>query len=260
MQGLYLSNNDLTGGVPAWLNMMSDITDLWLTGNNLSGAMPNLSGMTSLEKLKVNGNSVSGLDAAMLPGSLRWLVAGETDTGATAPDLSSLMNLTTLWLNKNGLTGQIPVASIPTSVTALNLRDNSLNGTIPDMSGLDNLRYLYLNSNSLSGDIPGTMGDMDSIERIWLHMNDLTGIGAGLSSAADTLTHLFLAGNDFAEGTCLPEGIAGVTNNDFDDASLAACGDGRQAEQTQTAAAAPNTAAADRSRHTGESRYPVGEG
>ena len=223
LQGLYLSNNDLTGSVPAWLNMMSDITDLWLTGNNLAGAMPNLSGMTSLEKLKVNGNSVSGLDAAMLPGSLRWLVAGETDTGATAPDLSSLMNLTTLWLNKNGLTGQIPVASIPASVTALNLRDNSLSGTIPDMSGLDNLRYLYLNSNSLSGDIPGTMGDMDSIERIWLHMNDLTGIGAGLSSAADTLTHLFLAGNDFDADDCLPEGIAGVTNNDFDDADLAAC-------------------------------------
>ena len=223
LQGLYLSNNDLTGSVPAWLNMMSDITDLWLTGNNLAGAMPNLSGMTSLDKLKVNGNSVSGLDAAMLPGSLRWLVAGETDTGATAPDLSSLMNLTTLWLNKNGLTGQIPVASIPASVTALNLRDNSLSGTIPDMSGLDNLRYLYLNSNSLSGDIPGTMGDMDSIERIWLHMNDLTGIGAGLSSAADTLTHLYLDGNDFAEGTCLPEGIAGVTNNDFAAAGLEAC-------------------------------------
>ena len=226
LQELYLSNNELMGSVPAWLNMMSDMTELWLTGNNLAGAMPDLSGMASLDKLKVNGNSVSGLDAAMLPGGLRWLIAGETDMGETAPDLSSLMNITTLWMNKNGLEGQIPVASIPSSVSVLNLRDNSLSGAIPDMSGLDNLRYLYLNSNSLSGDIPGTMGDMASIERIWLHENDLTGISAGLDNASDTLTHLELRGNDFAEGTCLPGDLAMVENNDFEMAGLAACGDG----------------------------------
>ena len=226
LQELYLSNNELEGSVPAWLNMMSDMTELWLTGNSLSGAMPDLSDMTSLERLKVNGNSVSGLDAAMLPGGLRWLIAGETDMGATAPDLSSLMNITTLWMNKNGLEGQIPVASIPTSVSVLNLRDNSLSGTIPDMSGLDNLQYLYLNSNSLSGEIPGTMGDMASIERIWLHENDLMGISAGLDNASDTLTHLELRGNDFAEGTCLPGDLAMVENNDFEMAGLAACGDG----------------------------------
>ena len=220
---LYLTNNDLTGGVPGWLNGMTDMTQLWLTGNMLSGAMPDLSGMTSLEILKVNGNAVSGLDAAMLPNSLRWLIAGQTDVGATAPDLSSLTNLTTLWLNETGLTGQIPVASLPASLTSLNLKDNMLSGTIPDMSGLDNLRLLRLHRNQLSGDIPGTMGDMESIERIWLHENELTGIAAGLANAADTLTHLYLDGNSFAEGTCLAGGLADVANNDFEAAGLEAC-------------------------------------
>ena len=220
---LFLPGNDLTGEVPAWLNTMTDMTELWLWGNNLSGAMPDLSGMTSLDKLKLNGNSdLTGIDAAMLPSSLKWLIAGQTDVGATAPDLSGT-SLTTLWLNETGLSGAIPVASIPTSVTSLNLKDNSLSGDIPDMSGLDNLRYLRLHRNELSGDIPGTLGDMASIERIWLYDNGLTGIAAGLANAADTLTHLYLNGNSFAEGTCLPGDLADVANNDFEAAGLEAC-------------------------------------
>ena len=223
---LILPSNELTGSVPAWLNTMTDMTELWLWGNQLTGALPDLSGMTSLEILKLNGNMVSGFDAAMLPGGLRWLVAGETDMGSTAPDLSSLMSLTTLWMNENGLTGAVPVSNIPASVTSLNLKGNMLSGTIPDMSSLTNLEYLRLHRNELSGDIPGTLGDLDSIARIWLYENDLTGISAGLANAADTLTHLYLNGNSFAEGTCLRGGLDMVANNDFEDAGLAACGDG----------------------------------
>ena len=191
----------LSGDVPAWLNTMTDMTELWLWGNMLSGALPDLSGMTSLDRLKLNGNTaLTGIDAAMLPSGLRWLVAGETDVGATAPDLSDMMSLTTLWLNDTGLEGAIPIASIPTSVTSLNLKDNSLSGTIPDMSGLDNLRYLYLHRNDLSGDIPGTMGDMDSLERLWLHENEPDGhLGGPSPTRTDTLTHLYLDGNNFAE-------------------------------------------------------------
>ena len=241
LQELYLTNNvrwnrdedgerisrvegtGLSGGVPAWLNTMTDLRELWLWGNNLSGTLPDLSRMSSLDKLKLNGNTgLTGFSAAKLPSGLRWLIAGETDVGATAPDLGGMTSMTTLWLNKTGLSGAIPVASIPTSVTNLNLKDNSLR-TIPDMSGLDNLRYLYLHRNDLGGEIPGTLGDMASIERIWLHQNELTGISAGFANAADTLTHLYLDGNPFAGGTCLPGDLENVENNDFAAAGLAAC-------------------------------------
>ena len=231
LEELYLNNNydedvadsGLTGEVPAWLNGMTDVRELWLWGNQLTGAMPNLSGMTSLERLKLNGNMVSGFQADMLPSGLRWLIIGETAMSATAPDLSGMTSLTTLWMNGNGLTGAIPVGSIPSSVTSLNLKGNSLSGTIPDMSGLDNLQYLRLHRNELSGDIPGTLGDLDSIERIWVYDNDLTGIAAGFANAADTLTHLYLDGNNFAADTCLPGGLEDVANNDFEMAGLAAC-------------------------------------
>ena len=241
LQELYLTNNvrwnrdedderisrvqgtGLSGGVPAWLNNMTDLRELWLWGNNLEGTMPDLSRMRSLDKLKLSGNTgLTGFSGAKLPSGLRWLVASETDVGATAPDLSGMTSMTTLWLNKTGLSGAIPVASIPTSVSNLNLKDNSLR-TIPDMSGLDNLRYLYLHRNDLGGEIPGTLGDMESIERIWLHENELTGIADGFRNAADTLTHLYLDGNNFDAGTCLPGDLADVLNNDFAAAGLAAC-------------------------------------
>ena len=220
---LYLPGNELTGSVPAWLNTMTDMTELWLWGNDLSGTLPDLSGMTSLNKLKLNGNTaLTGIDAAKLPSSLRWLIIGQTDIGANAPDLSGT-SLTTLWMNETGLSGAIPVGGIPTSVTSLNLKDNSLSGAIPDMSGLNNLRYLRLHRNDLSGDIPGTMGDLESLERLWIYENELTGIAAGFGNAVDTLTHLYLDGNSFAEGTCLPGGLAMVENNDFEMAGLEAC-------------------------------------
>ena len=241
LQELYLTNNvrwnrdadgerisrvqgtGLSGGVPAWLNTMTDLRELWLWGNNLEGTMPDLSRMRSLDKLKLSGNTgLTGFSGAKLPSGLRWLVASETDVGATAPDLSGMTSMTTLWLNKTGLSGAIPVASIPTSVSNLNLKDNSLR-TIPDMSGLDNLRYLYLHRNDLRGVIPGTLGDMESIERIWLHENELTGIADGFRNASDTLTHLYLNGNNFDAGTCLPGDLEDVLNNDFAAAGLAAC-------------------------------------
>ena len=242
LQELYLTNNvrwnrdedgerisrvqgtGLSGGVPAWLNTMTDLRELWLWGNNLEGTMPDLSRMRSLDKLKLSGNTgLTGFSGAKLPSGLRWLVASETDVGAAAPDLSGMTSMTTLWLNKTGLSGAIPVASIPTSVSNLNLKDNSLR-TIPDMSDLDNLRYLYLHRNDLGGEIPGTLGDMASIERIWLHENELTGIADGFRNASDTLTHLYLNGNSFDPGTCLPGDLkTSVANNDFDAAGLAAC-------------------------------------
>ena len=218
-----VTGTGLSGSVPAWLNTMTNLRELWLWGNNLTGTLPDLSRMRSLDKLKLNGNDVSGIEAAKLPSGLRWLIISETAIGSTAPDLSSLTNVTTLWMSRNGLTGRVPVASIPTSVTSLNLKGNSLSGTIPDMSSLANLRYLRLHRNNLSGEIPGTLGDLPRIERLWMYENQLTGIADGLADAADTLTHLELRNNRFTADTCLPGNLANVANNDFDRAGLAAC-------------------------------------
>ena len=232
LEQLYLANNydenvagsGLTGGVPAWLNDMTDMKDLWLWGNMLTGTIPDLSGMTSLEKLKLAGNNLTGgiPEASRLPANLTWLILQENQLGGTIPRLSGLTSLRTLWLHTNGLTGDASSLGTVTTLTNVNLRDNNLSG-IGDLSDLDSLQILYLQGNQLTM-IPSTLGDLDSLRRLWLHENLLTGIDEGLENAADTLTHLYLKDNPFGEDACLPGDLeTSVANNDFAEAGLEAC-------------------------------------
>ena len=225
LEKLYLSNNRLTGNVPAWLNGMTGMTDLWLRNNRLTGPIPDLSGMISLEEAKLQENMLEGgvPDGTMLPPNARTLLLQQNQLGGPIPDLTGL-NVRTLWLHSNGLTGEIPVANLPSSLTSLELRNNRLTGEIPDLTALQNLRYLRLHQNRLSGTIPGTLGDLERLSKLRLDGNQLTRIDAGLADAADTLVDLFLNGNPFETGTCLPGDLAtSVANNDFAAAGLSAC-------------------------------------
>ena len=228
LEGLYLSNNDLSGRIPASLGDMASVKELWLWGNQLSGTLPDMSGMTSLQIAKLSGNMLTGgvPDGTMLPPNARTLLLQQNQFGGTIPDLTAL-NVRTLWLHSNGLTGEIPVENLPSSLTSLELRNNMLSGEIPDLTSLENLQYLRLHNNRLTGTIPGTLGDLERLERLALNDNQLTGIDEGLKNADDTLTHLYLNNNSFAEGTCLPGDLATrVANNDFADTGLSGCPSG----------------------------------
>ncbi len=229
LEELYLSKNGLTGSIPASLGDMASVKELWLWGNQLSGTLPDMSGMTSLQIAKLSGNMLTGgvPDGTMLPPNARTLLLQQNQFGGTIPDLTAL-NVRTLWLHSNGLTGEIPVSHLPSSLTSLELRNNMLSGEIPDLTSLENLQYLRLHNNRLTGTIPGTLGDLDRLSKLRLDGNLLTGIDAGLVGAADTLVDLFLDGNPFASDTCLPEDlVTSVANNDFAAAGLSACpGDG----------------------------------
>ena len=249
LQELYLPNNadynadgskvqgsGLTGGIPTWLNGMTNMRELWLWGNSLTGLIPDLSGMTSLDKLKLANNNLTGgvPEASELPTNMTWLIIDRNPLGGEIPDLSSLSRLRLLWLHSNELTGSLPAGDMfPASLDDLNLRDNMLTGEISDLSLLDNLTRLRLHNNSLSGEVPATLGGLDSLKYLWLHNEDatktdkgnnmLTSIAAGVGGLGDTLIVIALNGNPWDGDACVPAGLANVAKNDYTAAGVEVC-------------------------------------
>ncbi|MDQ0361134.1 toxin Cry1Ac domain D-VI-related protein [Breznakia pachnodae] len=86
-------------------------------------------------------------------------------------------NLSSLYLDKNQFTGEIPSGlGSMSGLTVLNLSENHLSGSIPsDIGQLSNLQSLHLHTNNLSGSIPTTFGNLGSLEQLAISFNQLTG-------------------------------------------------------------------------------------
>ena len=272
LQELYLANNvrwnrdangervsrvtgtGLTGVVPVWLNRMTNMTVLWLWGNNLDGFIPNLDGMTRIRELKLQSNALRGdVPAAFANmGSLERLYLHDNALSGPIPAaFGRHTTLLRLWLDRNQLTGTIPAAlGNMTNLRTLNLRDNRLTGPIPrelgnlrnlqqlrlhnnrltgsiptELSRLSNLTQLWVSNNQLSGPIPRELGGMSRLQQLNLHTNSLSGdIPPELGALSDTLTRLRIGGVDGNRGNsgltgCVPASLRGAT--DRDDLALA---------------------------------------
>uniref|UniRef100_A0A0D9VQE5 Malectin-like domain-containing protein n=1 Tax=Leersia perrieri TaxID=77586 RepID=A0A0D9VQE5_9ORYZ len=84
---LDLKNHGLSGSLPDSIGNLTGMKTIYLSGNKLTGSIPDLSGMRILTALHLDGNQLSG---------------------AINPSLGKLANLKELYLNNNNLTGPIP--------------------------------------------------------------------------------------------------------------------------------------------------------
>ena len=212
---LNLGSRQLTGTLPAALNSLTGLQDLWLHSNRLSGSIPTLSSLTSLQSLLLAANRLSGeipslssltnlsnlqLTANRLSGEIPSL-SGLTNlaslqlhdnrlTGFTETILSNLPILTNLSLNDNELSGSMDASVFPTSLTFLHLHRNQLTGSIPNLSSLAGLTTLALSDNQLTGTINASHFPA-SLTGLYLHRNQLTGSIPNLSSLASLSILMF---------------------------------------------------------------------
>ena len=251
VNGLYLTNNNLSGEIPTALANLANLEEVYLTGNQLTGEIPaELGSLANLEVLYLVRNQLTGEIPAEL-GTLAKLellslwhnqIAGEIPT-----ELSSLDNLEELYLYNNRLTGEIPVelarlsklrglslhnnqltGEIPsefgdlTNLQRLNLSQNQLTGEIPMVLGnLANMERLYLSQNQLTGTIPEELGNLTNLERLYLNDNLLTGQIPSQLGGLSNLERLYLSGNQFTG--CVPAGLRDVPQNDFVQLNLPFC-------------------------------------
>ena len=251
VNGLYLTNNNLSGDIPAALANLASLEHVYLTGNQLTGEIPGeLGGLANLEVLYLVRNQLTGEIPAEL-GTLAKLellsLWHNQLTGEIPTELSSLDNLEELYLYNNRLTGEIPVelarlsklrglslhnnqltGEIPsefgdlTNLQRLNLSQNQLTGEIPVVLGnLANMERLYLSQNQLTGTIPEELGNLTNLERLYLNDNQLTGQIPSQLGSLSNLERLHISGNQLTG--CVPAGLRDVPRNDFDQLNLPFC-------------------------------------
>ncbi|KAM0902877.1 hypothetical protein ACQ4PT_019123 [Festuca glaucescens] len=112
------ANNLLSGEIPWDLTGISQVTELDLSGNQITGSIPMTIGVLKLNTLNLSGNQISG----------------------TIPAAFGFMSvLTILDLSSNALSGEIPKDINKLRLNFLNLSMNNLTGEIP--TSLQNEAY-----------------------------------------------------------------------------------------------------------------------
>lgn len=189
---LDLSGNNLTGSIPTELEDLSNMQVLFLHTNQLSGSIPSqLGSLMNLEYLYLLYNNL---------------------TGSIPSELGNLSNLEYLSLGFNNLTGNIPteLGSLPI-LLGLGLYSNQLTGNIPtELGSLLTLEWLRLESNQLSGNIPTELGNLSSLFMLRLESNQLNGKIPTQLGGLSALETLRLSGNQLCGN--IPTSLASLPN------------------------------------------------
>ena len=161
VRDIFLSDNNLSGQLPARLGDLAGLKFLILDGNALSGSIPpELGQLHLLWSLDLGGNRLTGRIPAGLGDFSRliYLTLGRNELEGPIPtELANVATLINLRLQQNRLTGPIPdeFGKLPDLVT-LNLSGNDLSGALPpELGTLKYMTFLLVSSNpKLAGVLP----------------------------------------------------------------------------------------------------------
>uniref|UniRef100_A0A8R7QFE1 Uncharacterized protein n=1 Tax=Triticum urartu TaxID=4572 RepID=A0A8R7QFE1_TRIUA len=212
MYSLALSNNDLSGEFPKFLQGASQLKFLDLSYNRFFGTLPKWlpEKMPDLQILRVRSNMFSGHIPNNLTclKSLCFLDIAHNNISGTLPlslsNLKAMKYISHIKGDEYVFEESIPVITkgrtreysfqVYNLLENLDLSCNSLTGKIPEeISLLIGLTNLNLSNNHLIGKIPNQIGDLKQLESLDLSYNELSGeIPSGLSDLT-SLSHLNLS-------------------------------------------------------------------
>ena len=202
LREIILENAGISGEIPHWFyNMSSQIWDLDLSYNKISGYLPKEMNFSSSNNPKVD------FSHNHLKGSIQiW-------SGVSA-----------LYLRNNSLSGTLPtnIGEKMSHFMHLDLSHNYINGSIPlSLNKIQNLSYLDLSNNYLTGEIPEFWMGLQSLDTIDLSNNRLVG-GIPASICSLPLLHILELSNNnlsqdlsFAFHNCFWLHTLSLKNNKF---------------------------------------------
>ena len=168
LQELDLKDNHIIGNFPE-LSVFSSLKRLFLDENVLSGEIPqDIILPPQLESLSIQHNTLEGGIPKSF-GNACALYSLDMSFNSLSEDFSVIVHhlsgcarnsLQELTLGENKINGTLPDLSIFLALKNLDLTDNQLSGKIPKDSKLpSNLEYLSIRSNTLEGGIPKLFGN-----------------------------------------------------------------------------------------------------
>jgi len=211
-----LSDNILTGSIPASIGNLTALLALNLTNNNLSGSIPgSIGNLTNLEVLKLRYNQITGplpTSIGNLKNLLFLLLDNNKLNGAIPSSIGDMTSLQDLELFSNQISDSIPssMGGSPNLIW-VKLQSNKLTGSIPEALGnIKTLMYLDLSNNQLSGDIPSSLAQPPTFDYFNLSNNHLTGPLPVSVMEHPTLGQIDVSGNQLS-GT-IPSEIGNAQN------------------------------------------------
>ncbi|XP_057249917.1 receptor-like protein 6 [Beta vulgaris subsp. vulgaris] len=160
LQTLLLSNNNIHGDVPKWLQNLK-ISDLDLSHNSLSGGLEYLP-WENMQSIDFSYNMLRG----QLPFSraaisiLSFSASNNRFTGHIDKTICDWTYLNLLDISNNRLEGELPhcLGNFSSSLVVLNVGSNNFHGTLPAYWGMCDgeytLKYLDFSDNQLQGLLP----------------------------------------------------------------------------------------------------------
>ncbi|XP_058111876.1 receptor-like protein 7 [Magnolia sinica] len=165
LRKLILQECDLSSSIYSSLSRLHFLSELDLSGNNLSSAVPNFIGnLSSLTSLLLTECGLHGKfpDSVFQLSNLRIIdISGYPLVAINLPEFPQNNTLQQLILSYTGFSGKLPDSlSNLKFLTQLDLSNCNLSGSLPSsLLNLTKLQYLYLSSNKLSGPIPSSYGN-----------------------------------------------------------------------------------------------------
>ncbi|OQU87126.1 probable leucine-rich repeat receptor-like protein kinase At5g63930 [Sorghum bicolor] len=176
IRALDISNARINDVLPLWFWVVfSNASSLYLSRNQLSGGLPAKLELPFLEEMDISRNSLSGQLPANLtaPGLMSLLFYNNNFTGAI-PTYVCHDYLLEINLSNNQLTGDFPQCSedFPPS-QMVDLKNNNLSGEFPRfLQNASELGFLDLSHNKFSGSVPTWIAEkLPALEVLILRSN-----------------------------------------------------------------------------------------
>jgi len=211
IEQIQTKNLNLRGSLPQDFNKLTELTNLGLQNNELSGSLPSFAGLSKLQYAYLGNNKfdtipsdfftgltslqVISLEKNPLNQSSGWALPSEIKNSAQLTNLSlsgcnlvgllpdflgSMSSLIVFEMAYNNLSGVIPASYSGLQLQILKLNNqqhrSGLSGPIDVIASMTQLTLLWLHGNSFTGSIPSGIGACTSLKQVLLNNNQLVGL------------------------------------------------------------------------------------